>query len=83
MEKEYKFKMIPDQEPRFKVGDKLIADELTKEEFDVDYVTISSINKKNKVYHWIIENPYGSGGQVHSGYFFKDAKLYTNEHDIL
>lgn len=60
----------------FKIGDKLEAEEHHKEEFNLDYVTITSINKKTKVYHW--EAPL-CFGKLCSGYFFKNAKLYKDE----
>lgn len=58
---------------QFKVGDRLQAIEFDKEQYGIEYVTISSINEKNGVYHWITD---WNGGVIHSGYFFNEAKLY-------
>jgi len=63
----------------FKIGDKLKASDFDKDQYGIEYVTITSINEKNQVYHW--EAP-AYGGTVHSGYFFKDAVLYDDEEDI-
>ena len=64
---------------RYNVGDKLEALSLDKEEYGIDYVTITSINEENQVYHWESKNPYGFGGKVCSGYYFADSKLYKSE----
>jgi hypothetical protein len=64
----------------FKVGDKLEADEFDKLQYDIEYVTITSINKKNKIYHWEASEKY-FGGKIHSGYRFEDAKLYISKED--
>jgi hypothetical protein len=64
----------------FKVGDKLEADEFDKLQYDIEYVTITSINKRNKIYHWeALEKWFG--GKIHSGYRFEDAKLYISKED--
>jgi hypothetical protein len=62
---------------KFKVGDKLKAIEFDKEEYGIEFVIITSINHKNKVYHWKAASPIGIG-ELHSGYFFNEAELYKN-----
>jgi hypothetical protein len=64
----------------FKIGDRLVADDYHKEEFGVEFVTITSINLKNKVYHW--ECPGYLGGKVHSGYFFHQAVKWIPKDEI-
>ena len=64
---------------KFNKGDKLEALSFEKEEYGVDYVTISSVNEIYEVYHWEINNPYGLGGKVSSGYFFDSAKPYKEK----
>ena len=68
---------------RFKVGDKLIADDLHREENGIEYVIITRVNEEKGVYHWVtpasefyhLEGPYA--GTLHSGYYFEDAILYN------
>jgi hypothetical protein len=59
----------------FNVGDKLKASDFDKEQYGIEYVTITSRNMKNQVYHWEASL---QPGKVHSGYFFKDAILYDD-----
>jgi len=59
---------------KFKVGDKLKANDFDKEQYELEFVTITSINHKNKVYHWEAKSILG--GTIHSGYFFNEAELY-------
>ena len=60
---------------RFKVGDKLVADDLHREENGIEYVTITRVNENKGVYHWVASlQPNGS---LHSGYYFEDAILYN------
>jgi hypothetical protein len=62
---------------KFKVGDKLEALYWDKEEYGLQYVTITSINKETKVYHWEADDVMiGLGGKIHSGYFFHEAIEY-------
>jgi len=68
-------------EPKFKVGDKLEAIDYDKEEYGLTFVTITSINKKNKVYHWEAEMNWDIGGKVSSGYYFHEAKAYEHTND--
>jgi hypothetical protein len=64
----------------FKVGDKLEALDWHKEEYGLEFVTITSINEKNQVYHWVADDVItGLGGKIHSGYYFHEAKEYKNE----
>jgi hypothetical protein len=64
---------------KFKVGDKLEAIDLDKEEHGVEFVVITSINEKKQVYHWETDiNIYGIKGKLSSGYFFHEAKEYKN-----
>jgi hypothetical protein len=64
----------------FKVGDKLEAIDYDKEEWGLKYVTITSINKDNKVYHWEADDTItGLRGKIHSGYYFHEAKAYKDE----
>ena len=66
--------------PKFKIGDKLEALDYYKEEYGLKYVTITSINKDNKVYHWEADDVItGLGGKIHSGYYFHEAKAYKDE----
>jgi hypothetical protein len=60
---------------RFKVGDKLVADDLHMEENGIEYVIITRVNEEKGVYHWVASlHPNGS---LHSGYYFEDAILYN------
>jgi hypothetical protein len=62
---------------KFKVGDKLKALDFDKEEYGLEYVTITSINEEKKVYHWEADDvTFGLGGKMHSGYYFHEAKEY-------
>lgn len=65
-----------DEQPKFKVGDKLEALEWDKEENNLEYVTITSINMENKVYHWEAKLNWDIGGTLSSGYYFHEAKAY-------
>jgi hypothetical protein len=60
----------------YNVGDKLKADDLHREEYGIEYVTITSINRDTQVYYWIAQLDMG---KVHSGYFWKDAILYREK----
>jgi hypothetical protein len=71
-----KFSEIAQAVTRFKVGDKLIASDFDKAQYGLEYVTISSINEANGVYHWKAD---WNGGTMSSGYFFKDAQLYEDD----
>jgi hypothetical protein len=65
--------------PKYKIGDIIPADDFHREEYGLESVTITSINEKNKVYHW--EAPY-FGGKIHSGYFFDQVdELIKNSKD--
>jgi len=65
---------------QFKIGDKLEAIDYDKEEYGLEYVTITSINEKTKVYHWEADGVlFTLGGKIHSGYYFHEAKQYNNE----
>jgi hypothetical protein len=55
---------------KYKIGDKLIPSDFDKEQYGLEYVTITSINEKNKVYHWEADF---NGGKIHSGYFFHEV----------
>lgn len=59
----------------YNVGDKLKASDFDKEQYGIEYVTITSINRNNQVYHWEVQL---NMGKVHSGYFWKDAILYDD-----
>jgi hypothetical protein len=59
----------------FNVGDKLKASDFDKEQYGIEYVTITSINRDTQVYYWIAQLDIG---KVHSGYFWKDAILYDD-----
>lgn len=61
----------------FKIGDKLESLEFDKSLYDIDFVTITSINEEHKVYYWeaTMPNYYGI---IHSGYFFHQAKEYKD-----
>jgi hypothetical protein len=58
----------------FKIGDRLVIDDYHKEELGVEFVTITSINLENEVYHWECADVY-LGGRVHSGYYFHQAAI--------
>lgn len=60
--------------PKFEVGDKLIANDFDKEHYGLEFVEITEVNLENQVYHW--EAQFNGFGKLHSGYSFKDAKLY-------
>lgn len=60
----------------FKVGDKLIASDFDKELYGLEFVTITDVNKKYKLYHWEAD---WKDGIIYSGYSFKDAKKYLEE----
>ena len=60
---------------KFQIGDKLKASEFDSEEYGLEFVTITSINEENQVYHWEAYYPL-LGGAMHSGYFFNEAELY-------
>lgn len=64
----------------FKIGDRLEASEYDKIQNGIEYVTITSINKKNKIYHWEADENF-FGGKIHSGYRFEDSKLYISKED--
>jgi hypothetical protein len=59
---------------RFKVGDKLLANDLHREENGIEYVIITRVNEEKGVYHWIAP---AYAGTLHSGYYFEDAILYN------
>jgi len=65
----------PWQHAKFKIGDKLKASEFDSEEYGLEFVTITSINEENQVYHWKATYPL-LGGTIHSGYFFNEAESY-------
>ena len=60
---------------KFKIDDKLKSTQIDFELHGLSYVTITSINEENKVYHWEAKIP-NMQGILHSGYYFKEAKLY-------
>jgi len=60
----------------YNVGDKLKASDFDKEQYGIEYVTITSINRDTQVYYWVAQL---SMGKVHSGYFWKDAILYREK----
>ena len=66
------------EEMKFKVGDRLEAIDYHKEEYGIEYVTITSINEERKVYYWVADDTITEivGGKHHSGYFFTEAKAY-------
>ena len=72
-------KLIHNKEMKFTIGDKLEALDYHKEEYGIDYVTITSINEENKVYHWEVELKWEFGGTLSSGYYFHEAKAYKPE----
>lgn len=74
-------KLIHNEEPKFKVGDKLEATAYDDEFYELKYVTITSINMENKVYHWEAELDWDLGGTVSSGYYFHEAKAYEPKQD--
>lgn len=65
----------------FKIGDKLKANQYHKEELGIEWVTITSINEENSVYHWEAKDPF-FGGKVHSGYFFHEAELFIPKDEL-
>ena len=64
----------------FKIGDRLESSEYDKIQNGIEYVTITSINKKNKIYHWEADDKW-FGGRIGSGYRFEDSKLYISKED--
>ena len=65
---------------KFKVGDKLKASDFDKEQYGIEYVTITSINRDTQVYYWVARLDIG---KVHSGYFWKDVILYREKQTSL
>lgn len=64
----------------FNIGDKLIFLKDYGIDEDIEYVTITGINEKNKVYHWKAELNTSLGNcTILSGYFFNDAKLFNKK----
>lgn len=64
---------------KLKIGDKLKASEYNKEQYGLEYVTITSINEEKKVYHWEAD---WNGGKIHSGYFFHEVdELIKNNNE--
>ena len=65
---------------QFKIGDKLEALDWHKEEYGLEYVTITSINEETKVYHWEADEVmFGLGCKIYSSYYFHEAKAYKDE----
>lgn len=66
---------------KFKVGDRLKAIEFDRSMYGIDFVTITSINEKEKVYHWVAEESENLqiSGKIHSGYFFHEAVEYDED----
>ena len=64
----------------FKVGDKLESSEWDRTQSGIEYVTITSINRKNKIYHWVADDKF-FGGRIASGYRFEDAIIYISKED--
>lgn len=55
---------------KYKVGDKIVASDFDREQYGIEWVTITSINEETKIYHWETDlNP----GKVKSGYSFKEV----------
>jgi transposase-like protein len=66
--------------PKFKVGDKLEALDWHKEEYSLEYVTITSINEEKQVYHWEVDEVmFDIGGKISSGYYFHEAIEYKEK----
>lgn len=65
----------------FTFGDKLEALDWHKEEHGLEYVTITGINQKTKVYYWEADLKWELGGKLSSGYYFKDAIAYKPKQD--
>ena len=59
--------------PKFNIGDKLEANQFEKEQYGVEYVTITSINEVGQVYLCEVD---WNGEKIYSGHFFDDAKIY-------
>ena len=72
-------KLIHNKEMEFTFGDKLEALDWHKEEHGIEYVTITGINQKTKVYYWEADLNWEIGGKLHSGYYFHEAKAYKGE----
>ena len=64
----------------FKIGDRLEASEWDRIQNGIEYVTITSINNKTEIYHWIADEKF-FGGKIASGYRFEEAKLYISKQD--
>ena len=60
---------------QFKIGNKLIANEFEKEQYGIEFVTITSINEVGQVY--LCEAEW-NGEKIYSGHFFNDAKEYKD-----
>ena len=67
---------------KFRVGDRLRANEFDRENYDLTWVTITEIDEENEVYHWQAEEPL-TGDAIHSGYFFPDAVEYDEREEAM
>lgn len=67
---------------RFRIGDRLKANEFDRENYDLTWVTITEINEKDEVYYWIAEEPL-TGNSIHSSYFFPDAVAYDEREEAM
>ena len=61
---------------QFEVGDKLEASEFEKEQYGIEFVTITSINEVGQVY--LCEAEW-NGEKIYSGHFFDNAKEYKDD----
>ena len=67
---------------KFRVGDRLRANEFDRENYGLTWVEITEINEEDEVYHWRAEEPL-TGDAIHSGYFFPDAVGYDEREEAL
>ena len=74
-------KLIHNEEMKFTFGDKLEALDWHKEEHGLEYVTITGINQKTKVYYWEADLKWELGGKLSSGYYFHEAIAYKPKQD--
>ena len=63
----------------FKIGDKIKAHQYDNELYDIEFVTITDINKENEMYHW--EAPRW-GGVIHSGYRFSESEKWIPKDEL-
>ncbi|MFN7656447.1 MAG: hypothetical protein ACK5OW_01525 [bacterium] len=65
--------------PKFNVGDKLEANQFEREQYGIEYVTITSINEVGQVYYCEAD---WNNNKIYLGHFFDEAKIYEDGYDV-